>query len=79
MWKKPSRALSGSGLMSKANAKPVRQRAKCEAAGAPSCTPRSGFVQQDGAGNSRRALPFPSFCVLHTFFLSASVAPGGCA
>src|ERR1017187_4880210 len=32
-------------VRSKANAKPIRQCAKCEAAGAPPSPPRSGFVQ----------------------------------
>jgi hypothetical protein len=43
-------SLKTSGI--KTNAKPAVQRAKCEAAGAPSCTPRSGFVQQIAAGNA---------------------------
>src|ERR1035441_5381678 len=40
-------------VRSKANAKPIRQCAKCEAAGAPPSPPRSGFVQQV-AGADRR-------------------------
>jgi hypothetical protein len=36
-------------------------------------------AEQIGAGNSRRAFPFPGFGGLHTFFLSASVAVGVCA
>jgi hypothetical protein len=31
------------------------------------------------AGNSRRAFPFPSFDGLHTFFVSSTSVPGGCA
>jgi hypothetical protein len=29
--------------------------------------------------NSRRAFPFPGFGGVHTFFLSGTVAGGGCA
>jgi hypothetical protein len=36
-------------------------------------------AQQIGAGNSRRVFPFPGFGVIHTFFLSGTVAVGGCA
>jgi hypothetical protein len=41
--------------------------------------PNDRIAEQIGAGNSRRALPFPGFGVLHLSFLSASVAVGGCA
>jgi hypothetical protein len=41
--------------------------------------PYASPAQQIGAGNSRRAFPFPGFCGLHTFFLSSTPVPGGCA
>jgi hypothetical protein len=48
------RAVSGlREPRSKANAKPNRQRAKCEAAGALSSPSRSGFVQQVAGANRR--------------------------
>src|SRR5664279_1586364 len=35
--------------------------------------PNDRIAEQIGAGNSRRALPFPGFGVLHLSFLSAAV------
>jgi hypothetical protein len=42
-------------------------------------TPPRSITEQDGAGNSRRAFPFPGFGGLHIFFLSGMVAVSGCA
>ena len=36
-------------------------------------------AEQIGAGNSRRAFPFPNFGVFYKAFLSSTSVPGGCA